>query len=81
MHEDILTGHFGYDGTYQRIAAKYWWNGMGTTIKGFVKSCPVCQLTGTRTTKTPLHSIKIGQPFERIIIDLIGSCSITTQEN
>ena len=81
MHEDILTGHFGYEATYQRIAAKYWWNGMGTIIKDFVKSCPICQLTGTRTTKTPLYLIKIRQPFERIVIDLVGSCSITTQEN
>ena len=81
MHEDILTGHFGYEGTYQRIATKYWWNGMGTTIKDFVKSCSICQLTGTRTTKTPLHPIKIGQPFERIVIDLVGPCPITTQNN
>jgi len=23
MHGELLTGHFGYEGTYQRIAAKY----------------------------------------------------------
>ena len=27
IYEDILTEHFEYDGIYQRIAAKYWWNG------------------------------------------------------
>ena len=42
MHGELLTGHFGYDGTYQRIAAKYWWQGMGMTIKDFIKSCSIC---------------------------------------
>ena len=70
MHEDPLSGHFGYNGTYQRIAIKYWWNGMGTDIKDFVKSCPVCQFTGSRKFKEPLHPIKVGQPFDHIVIDL-----------
>ena len=81
MHEDPLSGHFGFNGTYQRIAIKYWWNGMGTDIKDFVKSCPVCQFTGSRTFKEPLHPIKVGQPFDHIVIDLIGPNKITQNNN
>ena len=81
MHEDPLSGHFGYNGTYQRIAIKYWWNGMGTDIKDFVKSCPICQFTGSRKFKEPLHPIKVGQPFDHIVIDLIGLNQITQQNN
>ena len=81
MHEDPLSGHFGYNGTYQRIAIRYWWNGMGTDIKDFVKSCSTCQFTGSRQFKEPLHPIKVGQPFDHIVIDLIGPCKITQQNN
>jgi len=81
MHEDPLSGHFGYNGTYQRIAIKYWWNGMGTDIKDFVKSCPICQFTGSRKFKETLHPIKVGQSFDHIVIDLIGPNQITQQNN
>ena len=72
MHEDPLSGHFGYNGTYQQIAIRYWWNGMRTDIKDFVKSCSTCQFTGSQQFKESLHPIKVRQPFDHIIIDLIG---------
>ena len=81
LHADSLSGHFGYEGTYQRIAVRYWWNGMGTDIKNFVKTCDTCQKTGGRTTQQPLYPIKVGQPFDRLVIDLVGPCKITTKQN
>ena len=81
MHEDILSGHFGFNETYQRIAIRYWWNGMGNDIKDFVKSCPICQFTGSRQFKEPLHPIKVGQPFDHIVIDLIGPCPRSKNKN
>jgi len=54
---------------------------MRTDIKDFVKSCPICQFTGSRKFKEPLHPIKVGQPFDHIIIDLIGPNQITQQNN
>ena len=60
IHSDLLAGHFGFDGTYQRIAIRYWWNGMGTDIKNFIRSCETCQKTDGQITKQPLHPIKVG---------------------
>lgn len=81
LHEDPLSGHFGFNGTYQRVAIRYWWNGMGNDIKDFVKSCSACQFTGSRHFKEPLHPIKVGQPFDHIVIDLIGPCKLTKKKN
>jgi hypothetical protein len=81
LHEDPLSGHFGFNGTYQRIAVRYWWNGMGNDIKDFVKSCSTCQYTGSQQFKEPLHPIKVGQPFDHIVIDLIGPCKLTQKKN
>ena len=81
LHSNSLSGHFGFEGTFQRIANRYWWNGMGTDIKNYVKTCEICQQTGGRTTRQPLHPIKIGQPFDRIVIDLVGSCKLSTNGN
>ena len=81
MHADPLSGHFRYHGTYQRIAIRYWWNGMGTDIKDFVKSCPICQFTGSRQFKEPLYPIKVGQSFDHIVIDLIEPNQVTKNNN
>ena len=51
LYSSLLSKHFGFEGTYQRIASKYWWNGMGTDIKNYVKTCEICQCTDRRTTK------------------------------
>src|SRR5579884_1270967 len=81
IHSDLLAEHFGFDGTYQRIAIRYWWNGMGTDIKNFIRSCETCQRTGGRITKQPLHPIKVGQSFDRIVIDLVGPCKVIKKRN
>jgi hypothetical protein len=54
---------------------------MGNDIKDFVKSCSTCQYTGSQQFKEPLHPIKVGQPFDHIVIDLIGPCKLTQKKN
>ena len=51
LHSSSLSEYFGYEETYQRIANKYWWNGMGTDIKNYVKTCEICQQTNERIIK------------------------------
>ena len=54
---------------------------MGTDIKNFVRSCETCQRTDRQITKQPLHPIKVGQPFDKIVIDLVGPCKVTKKRN
>ena len=81
MHSDLLAGHFGFDGTYQRIIARYFWPQMGEDIKEYVKTCAVCQRRGSRVRKEPLYPIKVGNPFDRIGIDFVGPLPMTRRRN
>ena len=73
-HDDPMAGHYGEDGTFQRIAKRYYWTGMRKYISEYVKKCPECNRYKASNQKpagllrTPVHS----QRFEVISIDLFG---------
>jgi hypothetical protein len=73
-HNDPMAGHYGEEGTFQRIARRYYWTGMKKYISDYVKKCPECQRYKASNQKpagllrTPVYS----QRFEIISIDLFG---------
>jgi hypothetical protein len=80
-HADITAGHFAKDATYQRIIEKYFWPKMAKDIEQYVKTCDICQHRGGRKAHEQLHPIKVGQPFDRVGIDVVGPLPITTKGN
>jgi hypothetical protein len=78
-HDNPLSGHLKFEATYNRIAAKYYWYGMRRTIQNYVTNCETCQRDGSRRKNEPLRTIKVGQPFERIGIDIVGPLPKTSQ--
>ena len=42
-HDELVAGHPGREGTYQRVSAHYYWPRMTSTIARYVKSCLLCQ--------------------------------------
>ena len=81
MHSDPLSGHFNSITTLQRTALRYFWPQMGEDIKNYVRTCDACQRRGKPKTKEPLHPIKVGNPFDRVGIDIVGPLPITSQGN
>ena len=81
FHSDPLAGHFGFNETYRAISEKYYWPQMGDDVKHYVQSCDVCQKR-KRTIKTePLHPIKVGRPYDRIGMDIVGPLPKTARGN
>ena len=72
MHNHETAGHFGNEATYCRIKDRFWWKNMKTDIKNYLKACDVCQRRGNSKIPGPLYPIKVGQPFDRIGIDIVG---------
>ncbi|GFX47953.1 transposon Tf2-11 polyprotein [Trichonephila clavipes] len=72
-HNDPMAGHYGEDGTFQKIAKRYYWTGMKKYISDYIK-CPECARFKATNQKpagllrTPVYS----QRFEVIAIDLFG---------
>jgi len=81
FHEDPLAGHFGFAETYRAISLKYYWPQMGTVIKEYVQSCDACQRRKRPQRNEPLHPIKVGQPFDRVGMDIVGPLPVTIRGN
>jgi hypothetical protein len=81
LHSDPTSGHFGPQATYQRTAKRYYWPQMGETIKKYVKTCDACQRLGRPKSREGLHPIKVGAPFQRIGIDIVGPLPLTKKKN
>ena len=73
-HDSPTAGHYGEEGTYNRIAKRYFWIGMKSYISNYVKNCPECRRYKATNQKpagllrTPAYS----QRFETLSIDLFG---------
>ncbi|GFX78438.1 retrovirus-related Pol polyprotein from transposon 412 [Trichonephila clavipes] len=71
---DPMAGHYGEEGTLQKIARRYYWTGMRKYISDYIKKCPECARFKATNQKpagllrTPVYS----QRFEIIAIDLFG---------
>jgi hypothetical protein len=42
-HDTVDKGHFGYDKTLNAVARRFFWPRQATSVKKYVRSCPVCQ--------------------------------------
>ena len=54
---------------------------MFQTIRNYVQTCTTCQQRGNQQVNEQLRPLRVGQPFERIGIDLVGPLPRTAQGN
>ncbi|XP_006823695.1 uncharacterized protein LOC102806650, partial [Saccoglossus kowalevskii] len=74
-HESILGGHQGTEKTVDKIIAHFYWPGIQSDIRRFVRSCDACQRTfyKGKSLRVPLGTMPlIDTPFQRVAVDLIG---------
>lgn len=83
-HDDSIAGHLGEDKSFNRLSLRYYWAGMRSNVRTYVKSCLSCQ---KRKTPPHLGSDTIGiphrstEPFERISIDVLGPLPLSGRNN
>ncbi|GES74949.1 DDE-type integrase/transposase/recombinase [Rhizophagus clarus] len=81
MHSDPLAGHFSVDEIYRRVKIRYYWPQMFNDVHQYVRTCDECQRRGKNRRTEPLHPIKVGQPFDRIGMDIVGPLPKTKNGN
>lgn len=81
MHSDPLAGHFSIDETYRRVKIRYYWPQMFNDVRKYIQTCDECQRRGKNRRIEPLHPIKVGQPFDRLGMDIVGPLPKTKRGN
>ncbi|GES92554.1 DDE-type integrase/transposase/recombinase [Rhizophagus clarus] len=81
MHSDPQAGHFSVDEMYRRVKIRYYWPQMFNDICQYVRTCDECQRRGKNHCTEPLHPIKVGQPFDRIRMNIVGPLPKTKNGN
>ncbi|KAF8756117.1 hypothetical protein RHS01_04910 [Rhizoctonia solani] len=73
FHNSPLAGHPGQQRTLKLISRSYWWPGMKSSTKEWVKCCPVCQ--ANRQAHVPVIALKPLEvplfPFHTILYNFI----------
>lgn len=68
------VGHSGFLKTYQRAKREFYWNGMKSNIKRFVRKCDVCQQIKSETSALAslLQPLEISTtPWTDVSLDFI----------
>jgi hypothetical protein len=68
LHDD--SGHRGREGTYRRVADRYWWKDMWQSVKKYVRSCEECQRRATLRQDEELHPTSVDRRWAKVAVDV-----------
>ena len=68
LHDD--AGHRGREGTFRRVADRYYWDSMWKTVDVYVKSCEECQLRSNRRQEESLCPTWVDSRWEKVAMDV-----------
>jgi RNase H-like domain found in reverse transcriptase/Reverse transcriptase (RNA-dependent DNA polymerase)/Integrase core domain/Integrase zinc binding domain/Zinc knuckle len=73
-HTGLTGGHLGYKRTKAQISKRGYWVGWTSSVSRFCASCAECTTyhRGKPKRQGLLHPMSLGEPFERISIDITG---------
>ena len=73
-HEGMAGGHLGIRRTMKQLQKRAFWPGWAESVRMFLKRCTACAryLRGHPSHQGLLQEMSVGEPFERIAIDLTG---------
>ena len=75
--DDILQelhdsgGHRGKEGTYKRVADRFWWSNMYEDVKKYVRTCDVCQRRAPNKEEEPLHPTFSSSLWMKVGLDVV----------
>ena len=81
LHDDETAGHLGQNITINKIKERYFWPNIAKDVREYIQACTICQQRGRPKTTEPLNPIRVGGPFDRIGIDIVGPLPVTSNRN
>ena len=73
-HDQITSGHFGEQKTWDRLSQHWSWKGAREDVKEYIRTCASCQKIKAATHKPPglLHPIVSTEPGEILTLDFVS---------
>jgi hypothetical protein len=68
-HEE--SGHRGREGTYRRVADRYWWDDLSNKVASYVKACKECQMRDGRRMEEALHPTWVSMMWQKVCMDIV----------
>ena len=83
LHGRPEGGHFGYERVYHLTSQRYFWIGMSTDIREWLRSCDACQRVkpGPGKGRYPLVQEQAGAALDRCAMDFSGPWPLTKAGN
>jgi hypothetical protein len=81
LHDSVLTGHPGKNGTIAVVSREFFWPGLQSTVKQFVRNCGVCGRTKVWRDRKHglLRPLPIPeQQWQEISVDFVGPLPISS---
>jgi hypothetical protein len=82
-HDVPSAGHLGAEKMLQRIRREFYWPNLKQEVKNYCQSCDKCfaRKTSNISNRAPLGQYLVGEPMERVQIDILGPLPLTTNGN
>ena len=73
-HENMTGGHLGRKRTEVQVQRRGYWPGWSEDVRRFLRTCAPCTQyhRGLPPRLAPLNPMLVGEPFERVSIDITG---------
>ncbi|CAC5388204.1 unnamed protein product [Mytilus coruscus] len=82
-HDDVSGGHLGITKTVQKVRQQFYWVNLHSDVADWIKSCPFCCASKNppRKNRAEMENIKVGEPLERVGMDITGPFPISKFKN
>ena len=64
-------GHRGREGTYRRVADRYWWENLARDVKNYVRTCEACQKRDPTRLEEALHPTWVNGMWQKVGLDVV----------
>ena len=83
LHDGAGGGHLGVHKTLNKVRKRFYWPGLNTDVEDWCRQCRTCAESKSPSQKARghLHPSRVGQPMERIALDLFGPLPSTKRGN
>ncbi|KAL0147701.1 hypothetical protein M9458_056979 [Cirrhinus mrigala] len=83
MHGSAGSGHFGVTKTLRRLRQAFYWGRLRRDVEDFCRRCDLCTARkGPQgQSRAQLQQFSVGEPMQRVGIDIMGPFPRTTQGN